>query len=398
MGLGYYNEIPLSTFVLVRPILFMLDPETAHRAGVRAAGLPWILRKLGGMVDSSERPEELRTTVWGLKFDNPIGMAAGWDKNAESIDGALDMGFGFVEIGSVTPKPQDGNPKPRVFRLKADKCVINRYGFNSEGHDRVRDRLQQRLSNADTSTGLLGVNLGKNKTSPSAVDDFCNGVRKLGEFGDYIVVNVSSPNTPGLRSLQGKKELNELLSAVKQTRDELFELSNAGMSGDPFARKPTPLLVKIAPDLNNDDMEDIADVCKDVKIDGIIVSNTTLARPDTLVSKERKERGGLSGAILMDHSTKILSEMYRLTDGKIPLIGAGGVQSGADAYRKIKAGASLVQLYSSLVYKGPAMIPRMKRELAELVKADGYQFVHEAVGADHRTVGCPPKLVAPTST
>ncbi|XP_039931305.1 dihydroorotate dehydrogenase (quinone), mitochondrial isoform X2 [Hirundo rustica] len=291
------------------------------------------------------------------------------------------MGFGFVEVGTVTPKSQEGNPKPRVFRLAEDEAVINRYGFNSHGHVAVERRLrarqetQIRLTRGALAIGWwlvvlpwfscvcvpagmpLGVNLGKNKSSTDAVADYVAGVRTLGPLADYLVVNVSSPNTPGLRDLQGKAELRDLLSKVLAERDLL-----------PCERKPA-VLVKIAPDLTAQDKQDIASVVCEVGVDGLIVSNTTVSRPSSLRSRQRLEHGGLSGKPLRELSTQTIREMYALTQGRVPIIGVGGVSSGQDALEKIRAGASLVQLYTALVYHGPPVVGAVKRELEELLRA-----------------------------
>ncbi|KAF0695886.1 Aste57867_13326 [Aphanomyces stellatus] len=380
LGIYTFRQSFLTSFMdpVLMPLLRLLDAETAHVLGVQAAKYGWVPK------DKSIDDPSLHVSVFGLTFDNPIGIAAGFDKHADAMQGLLDMGFGFVEIGSVTPLPQAGNDKPRVFRLVEDRGVINRYGFNSEGHDKVRDRLEHykywTLGSASKNhrRGPLGVNLGKNKTSPSTIvrlDDYVQGVEKLGPFGDYLVINISSPNTPGLRSMQarrpGKKELHALVSAVLAARNKLW--------------KRLPLLVKIAPDLTLEDQQDIADVALSLGIDGLIVSNTTISRPATLQSPHAGETGGLSGAPVKDISTAVLHSMYKLTQGKIPLIGVGGVATGQDAYDKIKAGASLVQLYSSLVYDGPLAVARIKKELTACVKQDGFESVKDAVGAAHKT-------------
>ncbi|GLD96411.1 hypothetical protein PINS_up005094 [Pythium insidiosum] len=357
---------------VIMPFVRLFDPETAHVIAVKSTAL--------GLVPLDEKTDDeiLRVNVLGREFPNPLGMAAGFDKDAEAMEGLLDIGFGFVEIGSVTPKPQPGNPKPRVFRLTEDRAVINRYGFNSQGLESVAKRLEAYMWRRENLSrwhraGVLGVNLGKNKTTEDAAADYVEGVKALGKYADYLVVNVSSPNTPGLRSLQGKQQLQELVSRVLTARDEL--VAQLG--------RPIPLLVKIAPDLTADDKKDIADVALALQLDGLIVSNTTLSRPESLKSEHKHETGGLSGAPVRELSTQVLSDMYKLTGGRIPLIGVGGVSSGKDAYDKIKAGASLVQMYSCLVYDGPLAIPRAKKELVELLKADGYKSVTEAVGAAH---------------
>eukprot|EP00898_Chlorokybus_atmophyticus_P007413 jgi/Chlat1/7673/Chrsp64S07134 len=354
------------------PLFRLLDPETAHNAAIWLAG-----RRLTPREHRPD-PPSLTTRVWGREFSNPIGLAAGFDKSAEAIDGLLGAGFGFVEIGSVTPQPQPGNPKPRVFRIPDERAVINRYGFNSDGVDTVANRLQQYRGNAvvknKPTIGLLGVNLGKNKATEDAAADYELGVMALSRFADYLVVNVSSPNTPGLRALQGREQLESLVERVKIARD-------AACKGQ---QKP-PLLVKIAPDLTHEDLRDVVAVALSQGIDGLIVSNTTIARPSEIQKHAHgNEVGGLSGTPLLQPSTDVLKEVYSLSNGKIPLIGCGGVSTGRDAYAKIRAGASLVQLYTALAYEGLGLVPRIKRELAECLAADGYDSVAEAVGADCR--------------
>ena len=297
----------------------------------------------------------LRNSLWGIDFVNPIGLAAGFDKDGRVPDAMLAQGFGFVEVGGVTPRPQAGNPRPRVFRLPSDGAVINRLGLNSEGLEAMAVRLRRRRS------GPVGVNLGMNAESEDAVADYVEGARSLAALADYLVVNVSSPNTPGLRALQGRDHLEGLLAAVQ---DALADLP---------ARPP--LLLKIAPDLTPEENADIAEVALAARIDGLIATNTTIARPATLVDRHRAEAGGLSGRPLFGPSTAVLGEIYRLTRGRIPLIGVGGVASGRDAYAKIRAGASLVQLYTALIYDGPGLVARIKRELWDLLRRDGFATV-----------------------
>ncbi|XP_044126098.1 dihydroorotate dehydrogenase (quinone), mitochondrial [Bufo gargarizans] len=348
----------------------VVSPELAHTLSVRFAALGLVPRC------AQHHSQHLETTVLGHKFRNPVGLAAGFDKHGEAVDGLYKMGFGFVEIGSVTPNPQDGNPKPRVFRLPQDKAIINRYGFNSHGIDVVRQRLLQRADKQRmlTADGMpLGVNLGKNKTSEDAAADYTRGVRELGPLADYLVINVSSPNTPGLRDLQGREQLHHLLAKVVKARNAL-----------PREHRPA-LLVKIAPDLSLRDKEDIASVVTQLGIDGLIVTNTTISRPSTLKSPSSVETGGLSGAPLRDMSTETIREMYALTSGQVPIIGVGGVSCGLDALQKIRAGASLVQLYTALTYQGPPIIGKVTRELETLLTEQGFSSVSEAVGADHRS-------------
>ncbi|RLN02628.1 hypothetical protein BBO99_00007505 [Phytophthora kernoviae] len=357
------------------PVVRLFDPETAHKIAVQCARFGLTPK------DPETDPELLRIKAFGLDFTNPLGIAAGFDKDGEAMEGMLDIGFGCVEIGSVTPKPQPGNPKPRVFRLAEDRGVINRYGFNSNGLEAVGARLERYVGSREKRTssgqghraGVLGVNLGKNKTTEDAAADYVQGVHALGKYADYLVVNVSSPNTPGLRTLQGKIQLQELLVRVLKARDEVATTE----------KRDIPLLVKIAPDLTEHDKEDIAAVALELKLDGLVVSNTTLSRPETLKGEAKGETGGLSGLPVRDLSTKVLGDMYKLTNGQILLIGVGGVSTGQDAYDKIRAGASLVQMYSCLIYESPLAVPRAKKELAALLRADGYENVADAVGAAH---------------
>ncbi|KAF5308294.1 hypothetical protein FQR65_LT06287 [Abscondita terminalis] len=352
---------------IIMPVVHKLDPERAHEFAVFMAKHRLIPK------NTYEDPKVLRTEVFGKKLSNPIGIAAGFDKHGEAIMGLKDMGFGFVEIGSVTPKPQLGNDKPRVFRLSEDNAVINRYGFNSVGHKVVLQRLQELRYNQHLSYPV-GVNLGKNKTSTDPISDYVEGVKKFGPVSDYLVINVSSPNTPGLRNMQTKVALNALLKALVEARNEL-----------PQSTKPY-LLLKLAPDLSYTERKEIAEVLatKACKIDGLIICNTTIDRPEFLQNKEKAETGGLSGQPLKDVSTKMISDMYQLTGGMF-IIGVGGVFSGKDAYDKIRAGASVVQLYTGMIYEGPPIVTRVKKELAELLAADGFKNVSEAVGKSAKT-------------
>ena len=345
--MGWYHAADL--------LLSRLDAEAAHGLAIR--GLK------SGLVPRDRRPDppSLAVKVWGHPLPNPIGLAAGFDKNAEVPDAMLGLGFGLVEIGSVTPKPQDGNPRPRLFRLGEDRGVINRMGFNGQGLDAALARLRAR-----PRQGFVGVNVGANKDSADRTADYVTCAAALAPYADYLVCNVSSPNTPGLRNLQGRVQLADLLKRVQ----------------DAIAAKPVPLVVKIAPDATDDDLDDIVAVCRDLSMDGIIVGNTTLARPASLQSARRSEPGGLSGAPLMALSTEVLRKTAQRVDRQFPLIGTGGVGSGADAYAKIRAGATLVQLYSMLVYEGPPLVRRIKDELAALLARDRFTSVADAVGAD----------------
>jgi dihydroorotate dehydrogenase len=341
------------------PGLRLLPPEKAH--GLAMAALN------AGLVPAApaNRHAALEIRVWDRAFPNPLGLAAGFDKNAEVFAALLRMGFGFVEVGTVTPKPQAGNPKPRMFRLEPDQALINRLGFNNGGLIAVVNRLARR------GQGIVGANIGMNRDAANPIDDYLRGFTATFDRADYVVVNVSSPNTPGLRDLQGRDALMELLATLIDARAQIT----------PAGFRFTPLVVKIAPDHDDAGKADIAAVALATGIDGMIIGNTTLSRGG-LISDHRDEAGGLSGRPLFARSTALLRHMYRLTEGRIPLIGAGGVASGADAYGKIRAGASLVQLYTALVYHGPGLVARINDELAALLKADGIATIADAVGLD----------------
>jgi dihydroorotate dehydrogenase len=348
---------------LARPWLQLLDPERAHHAAI------WALRHgLAGAGGDADDPL-LATRVWDLAFANPIGLAAGFDKDAEVVDAMLALGFGFVEAGTVTPLPQPGNPKPRLFRLDEDAGVINRFGFNSKGLAAFVGKLKARQRR-----GIVGANVGKNRDAANAVADYVSGIEAVCGLADYLVCNVSSPNTPGLRGLQGRAEIEDLLRHALAARRR---------ATSPSGRLP-PLLAKVGPDLDAAQISDIAEVAVATQVDGLIVGNTTVDRPPGLRSTHAQETGGLSGAPLLAKATACLAEMYRCVGGRLPIIGCGGVASGADAYRKIRAGASLVQLYSALVFHGPQLVDSIKRELAACLRKDGFKSVAEAVGADCR--------------
>lgn len=356
----------MDLYALARPFLRFVSPERAHGLAIRALKSPFV-PDLSGADDPV-----LATRVWGMPFSNPVGLAAGFDKHCEVPDALIRLGFGFVEAGTVTPRPQPGNPLPRLFRLDEDEAVINRFGFNSEGLAPFVYRLGKRRSAG--ARGIVGANVGKNKESEDALEDYAAGVSATCRLADYIVCNVSSPNTPGLRALQARAEMEVLLAHVLAVR-------NASIP-DPVGRPP--LLVKVAPDLDDAALADIAEVALETGVDGIIMGNTTLSRPASLKSPHKGETGGLSGRPLMALSTERLGALYRLLGGRLPLVGVGGIASGADAYAKIRAGASLVQLYSMLVFHGPGLVGRIKAELADLIKADGFSSVADAVGADIR--------------
>lgn len=344
----------MNLFPLAKPFLGLMDPETAHRYTLRAL-------KLGLAPAAGSDPAELGIDLFGLHFPNPLGIAAGFDKNAEVPDAMLRLGMGFAEIGTVTPRPQAGNPRPRIFRLPDERAVINRLGFNNEGHAAARRRLEARRGRP----GIVGVNIGANKDSDDRIADYEAGIRAFEGLASYFTVNISSPNTPGLRALQNKAELETLVTRVLAAR--------AGA---------TPVLLKIAPDLTDEELQDIADVAAEKRLDGLIVSNTTIAREGLVQGARAGETGGLSGQPLFGLSTAILRQMYKLTGGRIPLVGVGGIGSGADAYAKIRAGASLVQLYTALAYEGPGLVGAIKRDLAAMLKADGFVRVRDAIGRD----------------
>jgi len=343
---------------LSRPLLFALDPETAHRLTVAVlarAPLP------------APAPPDPRLAVraFGFDFPNPIGLAAGFDKGGEVPDAALRSGFGFVEIGTVTPLPQPGNPRPRLFRLVEDQAVINRFGFNSEGLAVVHARLAARKDR----TGIVGVNIGANKEAADRAADYATLVTGLADVASYFTVNVSSPNTPGLRNLQAAEALDELLARTAEARDSVAER---------FGRKP--LLLKIAPELTEADLDDVTRIALARGMDGMIVSNTTVGRDPSLRSKHAAEAGGLSGRPLFDLSTRVLAQCRMRVEGRIPLVGAGGVSDVATAFAKFEAGADLVQLYSALVFKGPALVQDLRQGLADRLSAERLASIGEVVG------------------
>jgi dihydroorotate dehydrogenase len=343
---------------LAAGLLRSLDAETAHALTVRL-----LKAGLGPRGPKGNEPA-LAAEIGGLALPNCIGLAAGFDKNAETPDAMLAAGFGFVECGTVTPLAQPGNPRPRLFRLSEDRAVINRLGFNNHGLEAFAGRL-----NGRARRGVVGANIGANKDSADRVGDYVTGLRRLWGLADYFTVNISSPNTPGLRALQTRDALDDLLGRLGEARAAL-----AGSGAD------TPVFLKVAPDLDDDEIEAIAELSAAHNLQAIIVGNTTLSRPEGLASVHRSEAGGLSGAPLMALSTRVLARFHQAAQGRLALIGAGGVASGADAYAKIRAGASVVQLYSALVYEGPGLVTRIRRDLAARLKADGFARVADAVG------------------
>lgn len=342
-------------YPLLQPLVRRVDPEAAHDMAI--AALEKLPLPACGPDDS-----RLRSTAFGLDFANPVGIAAGFDKNARAPDALMRLGFGFVEVGGVTKRPQPGNPKPRVFRLAADEAVINRYGLNSEGMEVVAGRLARR-----ERRGVLGINLGANKDSADRIADYVDLTRRLGSFAEFITLNVSSPNTPGLRDLQGRAFLDELIARVLEVR-----------SAENLA---TRVLLKIAPDIDDIQLDDIVDVARSRAIDGMIVSNTTIARPATLKEQALAgEAGGLSGKPLFRASTIVLAKTYLRVEGAFPLVGVGGISSGEDAVAKIAAGASLVQLYSALVYRGPGLIGEIKTAILRALDRENAAGIADLVG------------------
>jgi dihydroorotate dehydrogenase len=349
-------------FFVARPLLERLDAERAHHLAIAA------LRLLPRVAPAADDPH-LAVDAFGLAFKNPIGLAAGFDKDGEAIEGCLALGFGFVEVGGVTPVPQPGNARPRLFRLRADEAVINRYGLNSKGVEAMAQVLEGRRG----SPGIVGVNVGANKLSADRAGDYAICIGALAKRCAYITINVSSPNTPGLRGLQGRDALDDLMARAIEARDRA--------TGARDLR--TPLLVKIAPDLSLAELDDIVAVIRARGIDGLVVSNTTIARDASLIDKAlAREEGGLSGRPLFKPSTRLLAAAYLRSEGKFPLIGVGGIDCPETAWTKIKAGATLVQLYSALVFKGPALIGKIKRGLMKRLARTGMTQMAQAVGSE----------------
>lgn len=340
---------------LAKPLIFSLDAEKAHRLTIGA--LKRVPRR-----PVPEFAKRLAITVAGLRFPSPVGLAAGFDKDAEVFSPMLGLGFGFVEVGTLTPRPQEGNPKPRLFRLVEDKAVINRMGFNNGGQEAAMERLAARRR----ARGIVGVNIGANKDSEDRIADYASGVKRMAPLADYLTVNISSPNTPGLRQLQDESALRDLLQAVRAAR---------GPDGP-------PVFLKVAPDLEADDPERISKVAIDEGIDALIVSNTTIDRPEYLKSRHRDEAGGLSGQPLGQKALAALRAFRAASGGAIPLIAAGGIESGADAEARIRAGASLVQLYSALVYKGPGLAMQIAGDLAQRMREEGVTDIADWIGTE----------------
>jgi dihydroorotate dehydrogenase len=353
---------------LLAPLLRALDPEQAH-------GLALAALKRAPLPRPAPDDETLRVTAFGLTFPNPVGVAAGFDKNAEVPDQLLRLGFGFVEAGGVTPRPQPGNPRPRLFRLDADDAVINRLGFNSDGLDAVAARLAARAR----MPGIVGINLGSNKDTTDRAADYVACIERLAPVVGFLTVNVSSPNTPGLRNLQQTAALDDLLSRVVDARARANRVGRA------------PLLLKIAPDLTLSDLDDVVGLARRHRIDGMIVGNTTVSRPPSLRERVKaNEPGGLSGRPLFALSTRVLAETYVRAEGAFPLIGVGGIDSGAAAFAKIKAGASLIQLYTGLIFRGVGLVGAIKRDLADMLRVGRFDTLSAAVGRDAAAVTAEP--------
>lgn len=353
---------------LARPLLYALDPEDAHRLAIR-------MLQVVPMPPAAADEKRLTTRVFGLNFSNPIGIAAGFDKHAEVADALLRTGFGFVEVGTVTPQPQPGNPRPRLFRLDADQAVINRLGFNSEGADAVLRRLaaraRVRAKGGAKGGGIVGINVGANKDARNRVADYVRLIEKFATVASYVTVNISSPNTPGLRDLQQAGVLDDLLARVIDARERVTK--NAG---------PTPVLLKIAPDLSLADLDDVVGIARARRVDGMIIGNTTVTRPASLRDTQSSEAGGLSGRPLLPLADRMLAETYVRVEDAFPLVGAGGIDSGASAIGKIRAGASLIQIYSGLVFRGLGLVDEIKRAVVAMLERDGAQNLADYVGAD----------------
>ena len=344
-------------FSILRPFLFNIDPETAHDLAIKSLKFNPLPRKMFEVKDE----QMLKVQLLGKNFPNPIGLAAGFDKSAEAYNSLLRLGFGFVEVGTVTPLKQFGNPKPRIFRLKDDYALINRLGFNNDGIEIIKNRIK-----SDGKKGILGVNIGPNKETKDQKNDFCLGLKNFFDIADYITVNISSPNTEGLRDFHDQEKLKDLMLALNKIKKN--------------NKTDIPLLLKISPDIEDHHISEIVDVATKNDISAIILTNTTDGHRGKLVSDTKKEEGGLSGEPLQQISTNMIKKFYKQLNGKIPIIGVGGINSGKSAYEKIIAGASLLQLYTSFVYRGPSVAKNIKKELIQILKAEGINNIKDAVG------------------
>ena len=344
-------------FSILRPFLFSLDPETAHDLAIKSLKFNYLPSKMFEVEDE----QILNTELLGKNFPNPVGLAAGFDKSAEVYNSLLRFGFGFVEVGTVTPLKQFGNSKPRIFRLEEDGALINRLGFNNDGIEIIKKRIKSKKKK-----GVLGINIGPNKNTKDQKNDFCLGLKNFFDIADYITINISSPNTEGLRDFHDQEKLKDLLLALNKIKNE--------------NKINIPLLLKISPDIVDNHISEIADVAIKNDISGIILTNTTDSNRDKLMNNFKKEEGGLSGKPLQQISTDMIKKFYKQLNGKIPIIGVGGVNSGKSAYEKITAGASLLQLYTGLVYKGPLLVKNIKKELIQILKSEGLNNIKDAVG------------------
>jgi dihydroorotate dehydrogenase len=344
-------------FSVLRPFLFKLDPETTHDLAIKSLKFNYLPRKMFEVEDE----QILNIELLGKNFPNPIGLAAGFDKSGEVYNSLLKFGFGFIEIGTVTPLKQFGNPKPRIFRLEDDSALINRLGFNNDGIEIIKNRIK-----SEKKKGVVGINIGPNKNTKDQKNDFCIGLKNFFDIADYITVNISSPNTEGLRDFHDQEKLEDLLLALNKIKSE--------------NKINIPLLLKISPDIKDNQISEIAVSAIKNDISGIILTNTTNSNKDKLISDFKKEEGGLSGEPLQQISTNMIKKFYKQLNGKIPIIGVGGVNSGKSAYEKIIAGASLLQLYTGLVYKGPSIVKNIKKELIQILKVEGLNNIKDAIG------------------
>jgi dihydroorotate dehydrogenase len=360
---------------IIRPILFRKDAERAHEFTLES------LERLAiAAAPAAKRVftrEALKVRLAGVDFPNPVGLAAGCDKNARAAALWAGFGFGFVEVGTVTAQPQQGNPQPRVFRLAQDSAIINRLGFNSEGSEAVAQRLSKLWSRSQSMTVPLGVNIGKTKVvtgEDAIIEDYCTSFRRLAPYADYVAINVSSPNTPGLRLLQAREPLTALVQALKLQSEELF----AAKASKNSTGQPVPLFIKISPDMSDEDMADVVEVALENGLSGVIATNTTLARQGVTSEQD----GGLSGRPLRKRANEVMRFLYRVSEGKLPLIGVGGIESAEAAYERIRSGASLVQLYTGMVFEGPYLAKQINVGLMKLLAKDGCSSVAEVVGVD----------------
>jgi dihydroorotate dehydrogenase len=344
-------------FSVLRPFLFNLDPETAHDLAIKSLKFNLLPSKVFEVEDE----QMLEIKLLGKNFPNPIGLAAGFDKSAEAYNPLLKLGFGFVEVGTVTPLKQFGNPKPRIFRLEKDNALINRLGFNNDGMNAIKNRIK-----LEGKKGILGVNIGPNNDTKSQKNDFCLGLKNFLDIADYITVNISSPNTEGLRDFHDQEKLKDLLFSLNKIKKD----NNTNI----------PLLLKISPDIKDNHISEIAEAATKNDISAIILTNTTNSNRDYLVSEAKKEAGGLSGEPIQQISTNMIKKFYKKLNGKIPIIGVGGVNSGKSAYEKIIAGASLLQLYTGFIYRGPSVVKDIKKELIQILKAEGIKNIKDAIG------------------